>query len=386
MQAAAWAAVPAFYAGLKRKHGKKRVLFKEFFMKKVLFILAAGILLFAGCGSDGSGDNTTPSPFDSADTAGQKVTVTADSVSFKMAYVPGGLSFRTNDGDNNNGLDDSTASVSNAYFIGETEVSYELWHKVHTWATANGYVFANAGRQGGNDGLGPVGTNQHPVTTINWRDNIVWCNALTEWYNAHNGTEADLDVVYYTNANYQTPLRVSTNTSTVNNTPGSEDKPYIKADSNSNTDMANCIAKGFRLPTAAEWSCAARYKGSNSSNGAYEYPVGSGYYWTPGDYASGAAADYNDAGATQLVAVYEENSGDSTAAVKSRKANALGLFDMSGNVWECNFDWHPINSSRRLARGGIWRGNAGYSRVGYWTYILPKDGGPGLGFRFCRTQ
>jgi hypothetical protein len=38
----------------------------------------------------------------------------------------------------------------------------------------------------------------HPVTTVNWRDSRVWCNALTEYYNAKHGADTDLDCVYTT--------------------------------------------------------------------------------------------------------------------------------------------------------------------------------------------
>ncbi len=360
----------------------------------------AGVLVLAGCPTpnDPAGDpggGSTPVTFDSADTAGQKVNVTADSITFKMAYVPGGFSFKTQD-------DDVTTdpaelnSISSAYFIGETEVTYELWYKVYEWAkngtggaTGEGqYIFANTGIPGHDGTAGEETTSQEPVTTINWRDSIVWCNALTEWYNAHNGTEADLDVVYYTDGSYHLPLRTSTDNNSINTELGSEDKPCIKADLSNNIFMANCTAKGFRLPTIAEWSCAARYKGSDSSNGAYEYPVGSGNWWTPGLYASGATAMYNNADATQLVAVYEANSNLSTAVVKSlgnNSANALGLFDMSGNVYEFNFDWCP-GYVGRTNRSGCWGVDALYVRIGHWAPVSPYFESYLRGFRLCKTQ
>ena len=129
---------------------------------------------------------------------GYKLTFTAAGVSFNMAYMSGSITFPT--GTNDAG----TATVTKGYWIGDTEVTYELWSTVYTWATAHGYNFANAGVQGGGTG---TFTNQHPVTTINWRDAIVWCNALTEWYNTQNSTS--YSYTYYSDVSYTTPLRDS---------------------------------------------------------------------------------------------------------------------------------------------------------------------------------
>ena len=54
------------------------------------------------------------------------------------------------------------------------------------------YYFANSGRQGDNNSRGI----QHPVTLVNWRDSMVWCNALTEWYNAQRGTNYECVYTY----------------------------------------------------------------------------------------------------------------------------------------------------------------------------------------------
>ena len=78
------------------------------------------------------------------------------------------------------------------YKLGKTEVTYELWHEVLTWAESNGYTFANKGLEGW-DGTGgggaypnyanigklPTAKKNHPVIMISWRDCIVWCNAYT---------------------------------------------------------------------------------------------------------------------------------------------------------------------------------------------------------------
>jgi formylglycine-generating enzyme required for sulfatase activity len=66
------------------------------------------------------------------------------------------------------------------------------------------------------------------------------------------------------------------------------------------------------------------------------------------------------------VAWYDSNSGLSTLPVKGKAPNALGLYDMSGNVWEWRFDWHPgyIDPSR-VKRGGAFSHDASYVQAGH---------------------
>nr|MDA3900145.1 SUMF1/EgtB/PvdO family nonheme iron enzyme [Spirochaetota bacterium] len=253
------------------------------------------------------------------------------------------------------------------------------------WATTTGgYTFANAGVQGDSG----AGTNQHPVTTINWRDSMVWCNALTEYYNANNGTDADLDCVYYTDSGSTTPIRAATDSTTITWDLGSvysgtEDEPYVKS-----------TAKGFRLPGSMEWECAARYRGSDTTNSI----LNTGVYWTKGNSASGAT-DYayttadnpldtaGESGPSRTVAWYSINSGLVTKPVAGKTANALGMRDMSGNVWEWCFDWYPEHSgSSRVLRGGSWDNNAYTLQVGYVYDSNPYIEDDYIGFRFVRTQ
>jgi formylglycine-generating enzyme required for sulfatase activity len=110
-------------------------------------------------------------------------------------------------------MDEGEVTVDDAYWIGQSEVTYELWSTVYSWATTDAgsglradggqlYSFANTGTKGSNSS---VCTDQNPVTGISWRDSIIFCNALTEWYNAQNGT--DYDCVYCTDRLYTQPLR-----------------------------------------------------------------------------------------------------------------------------------------------------------------------------------
>ncbi len=301
--------------------------------------------------------------------AGYKEACAAAGVSYDMVYVPGGLTFPR--GTN----DETTANVADAYWIGETEVTYELWSAVYEWATsgtggATGegeYIFANAGGRGGYfDGSWMVydtGHETHPVTYVNWRDSMVWCNALTEWYNAHNGTGYECVYTY----------------------DGGSGADIIRDSSDGNATAcdnaaASSTAKGFRLLTGNEYELAARYR--------------DGTLWTYGDHASGdeSGACYDDGdilGGLGMSTVFGDyafhaaNSGQTTAAVASKTPNALGLYDMSGNVWEWCFDLSGVS---RIISGGSWRHTTEELRVGYRVSTTPYDEFNFRGFRIARTR
>lgn len=133
-------------------------------------------------------------------------------------------------------------------------------------------------------------------------------------------------------------------------------RPVETVSYNDAVDFCNELSRltmhQFRLPTEAEWEYAAR--GGQKSKG-YKYSGGS---------------DLDQVG------WYDGNSGSSTHVVKQKRPNELGLYDMSGNVWEWCSDGYgkygsgsqtnPKGSSsgaRRVLRGGSWISDAEYCRV-----------------------
>ena len=134
--------------------------------------------------------------------------------------------------------------------------------------------------------------------------------------------------------------------------------------------LSNKTGRTYTLPTEAQWEYAAR--GGNKNEGA--------------KYAGSNMID--------AVAWYTDNS-SSTHIVGSKRANALGIYDMSGNVWEWCKDWYadsyvsydtnnpvgPSSGSNRVRRGGGWGSGASGCRVAdrYGNSPGYRDGN--LGFR-----
>jgi hypothetical protein len=128
--------------------------------------------------------------------------------------------------------------------------------------------------------------------------------------------------------------------------------------------------KTYRLPTEAEWEYAAR--GGKKSKG-YQYAGGN---------------------SIKEVAWYNGNTGYGTHPVGQKQPNELGLYDMSGNVWEWCQDWYdsyasssqtnptgPTSGSYRVLRGGSWDYGVGECRVSNREASNPSFRSGGRGFR-----
>jgi formylglycine-generating enzyme required for sulfatase activity len=126
-----------------------------------------------------------------------------------------------------------------------------------------------------------------------------------------------------------------------------------------------CRAIGGRLPTEAEWEYAAR--------------------------AGTTAASY---GALQEIAWYNQNSNAAPHPVRQRQANAWGLYDTLGNVWEWVADWHgrypagkqkdpqgPAGGLYRMLRGGSWFNYPGFVRVSIRYRVEPSFRNIDVGLR-----
>ena len=133
----------------------------------------------------------------------------------------------------------------------------------------------------------------------------------------------------------------------------------------------------YRLPTEAEWEYAAR--------------------------SGGKSEKYSGGNDVNSVAWYEENSGRVNHPVGAKAPNGLGLYDMSGNVWEMTSDWYgsdyysnsprsnpagPSSGVDRVIRGGCRTGGVVNQRTSRRTYIYDRTGrdrGGNVGFRLLRT-
>jgi formylglycine-generating enzyme required for sulfatase activity len=136
-------------------------------------------------------------------------------------------------------------------------------------------------------------------------------------------------------------------------------------------------ATGMRLPSEAEWEYACRAGTTTAFN-------------------NGSSDDAS----VGTIAWYNVNSGNQTHAVGGKAANALGLYDMSGNVWEWVNDWYgstyysvspstnplgPVSGTSRVFRGGSWDTVTNGVRSSYRGNDSPVTTYDAVGFRVARA-
>ncbi len=194
-----------------------------------------------------------------------------------------------------------------------------------------------------------TGNMQLPVEKVSWYDVVKYCN--------YRSIQEDRTPVY--------------------SVSGDTDPDNWGATFEPDVDWT---ASSYRLPTEAEWEYSAR--------GATNDP----------DYLYAGSNTVGD------VAWYNGNTGAYTHYVGQKQSNGLGLYDISGNVWEWCWDWYydqfylecsqdgsslnPENSAsntNRVRRGGNWYYDEYSCRVTNRSYYEPALNGNGIGFRLAMT-
>jgi sulfatase modifying factor 1 len=197
--------------------------------------------------------------------------------------------------------------------------------------------------------------DDRPVEGVSWFDAAVFCNKLNEILG--------LQPCYYADAAFQDLY-------------GKTDSGYILP--NDGAVFIRPSSKGYRLPTEVEWEYAAR--------GGKE----------------GVAQNFKYAGSNKLKEVGWSfiESHNETKPVGMKAPNILGLYDMSGNVWEWCQDWWDMDYYKNCAKKGIvknligpdkgddrvYRGGgcfntAEFCRVSFRYYLTPSGRNAFIGFR-----
>ena len=195
------------------------------------------------------------------------------------------------------------------------------------WQSVRTYAIAN-----GYDltGVGNGTASTHPVQTVSWYDVVKWSNAKSQM--------EGLTPVYTVNGTTYKTGQVA---------------PTVSS-----------AANGYRLPSEREWEWAARGGGLNN-----------GCVYSGSNTANDVAWTY-------------ENSSDGTKAVGTKAANELGIYDMSGNVWEWCWDvYDQYYYSTRRIRGGSWGDYAFHAAVANrGKYYYPDGRKIYFGFRLARSS
>jgi len=301
-----------------------------------------------------------------------QIKITADDGHFtpglvEMIYVAGGT-FQMGDTWGDGGSDEKpvhTVAV-NSFYMGKYEVTNAQVVDVFNWALAQGKITASSSTVKNTEG------NQHELLDLDDGDCQISYNGSQLYVENNYDNYPVIEISWYGAAAFCNYL--------------SEREGLTPVYDLSNWS-ANWSANGYRLPTEAEWEYAAK-GGANGNNTKYS---GSNnvdavaWYWDNSN-ATGNSNLYN---------------GHGTLPIGTKQANELGIYDMSGNVYEWCWDWYdyyyysnspqdnpkgPSSGSRRVLRGGSWAIDAYYVRVASRFSHDPDDAyRDGYGFRLLRT-
>ncbi len=237
-----------------------------------------------------------------------------------------------------------------------------------------------------------VGTN-YPVYYVSWYDAIVFCNlkSITEGLTPCYALRGE------TNPKKWTGIKSSN---------GKYSCSYTSSNSIWDSITCNMTANGYRLPTETEWEYAARGGQKTYGTAAFaNYFAGA----STTNYSASSNNDLDSVGwykyniCNDGVTGSEASSGNEgygTHEVKKKSPNALGLYDMSGNVWEWCWDWYSSSvgsgivndpcgassGSYRVRRGGCWGDIACNSSVSCRSLLFTYHRGIYYGFRLVRTS